>query len=156
MKLALKYVWMLEMLSVFVHLRNESDGISCTMCETVGKCIQQRHCSWTYWRTHTRLDHRPIAAVSIFCLVNHIPARHMLHHTRRNVQHGARLFADSGIHHALASILNWICYSLRLVSNADNPLPPKKGSTILINKHPQSFGKQTHSSAFDVYRKVST
>jgi hypothetical protein len=45
MKLALKYVWMLEILSVFVHLRNESDDICGTMCETVGKCGQQRHYS---------------------------------------------------------------------------------------------------------------
>jgi len=56
--------------------------------------------------------------------VNYIPARHMLYHTRQNLQHGARLLADSGIHHALASVLNRNCYSLHLVTNADQQ---KKG-----------------------------
>jgi hypothetical protein len=30
-----------------------------------------------------------------------------------------------------------------------------KRPSILINKHPQSFGKRTHNSAFDVYRKIA-
>jgi len=84
--------------------------------------------------------------------VNYIPARHMLYHTRQNLQHGARLLADSGTHHALASILNRICYSLHLVTNADKR--NKKRPSILINKYPQSFGKRTHNTAFDVYGKV--
>jgi hypothetical protein len=61
--------------------------------------------------------------------------------------------ADNGINHALARILNFICYVLHLVSNARKP-KKKKRLSIQINKHPQSFGKRTHNSAFDVYRKI--
>jgi hypothetical protein len=43
--LSLKYVWMLEILSDFVYLRNESDEISGTMIEADGECSKQRHYS---------------------------------------------------------------------------------------------------------------
>ena len=151
MKLALKYVWLLEILSVFVHLRNESDDISGTMYETVGKCSPQRHCSWTYWWTHTRLDHRPIAAVSIFCLCElHSSQAHALSH---QTEFTTRCTAVGWQWHTPCT---GQCFEQKLLQSAScyECRPTKKRPSILINKHPQSFGKRTHNTAFDVYGKV--